>query len=154
VRLTLETAKVHIVRNDYMHYRSSVLDLTKLNTALEAVEKSVGRLEADGLCRLAYGLVSQSGDAWDRSIFTLRNARNRQIAFARPGAFDWNQMPGLRHLQYVMPAAVFASPNEMLRFTRIFETEYAEYWQDYPKRRPRRQPIGAAVTSTAQVALV
>lgn len=153
VRITLETAKVHSVRNDYMHYRSSVLDLSKLNTALEAVERSVGRLEADGLCRLAYGLVSQSGDAWDRRVFTLRNSRNRQIAFARPGAFDWNQMPSLRHLQYVVPAAVFARPNEMLRFTRVFETEYADYWHDYPKRRPRRQPMGAAVTSPAQVAL-
>ncbi|MFT4226809.1 hypothetical protein [Micropruina sp.] len=153
VRSTLEAAKVHSVRNDYMHYRASILDLSKLHTALEAVERSVARLEADGLCRLAYGLVGQSGDAWDRRVFTLENSRGRQIAFARPCAFDWNQMPSLRHLQYVVPAAIFARPNEMLRFTRVFETEYADYWQDYPKRRPRRQPMGAAVTSAPQVSL-
>ena len=143
VRSTLEGANVHLVRNDYMHYRASATDLPRLDVSLNAAEMAVSRLEADGMCRLLFGLVGDAGDGWDRRVYTLRNARRREVAFARPSAFDWNRMPSLRGLQYVMPAAVFARPNEMLRFTPVFDTEYAKYWGDYPRRRGRRSAIGA-----------
>jgi hypothetical protein len=149
VRLTLEQGAVHQVRNDYTHYRASATDLPRLDASLEAAEKAVSRLETDGLCRLLFGLVGDIGDGWGRRVYTLRNARTREIAFARPSAFDWNRMPGLKGSQYVMPAAVYARPNEMLRFKLVFETDYAHHWQDYPKRRLRRDAVGAKARPAA-----
>ncbi|MFC4785223.1 hypothetical protein ACT8ZV_12140 [Nocardioides sp. MAHUQ-72] len=153
VRSTLESAAVHEVRNDYMHYRASAMDLPRLDNSLEAAQRAVGRLEADGLCRTMFGLASNTGDAWDRRIFTLRSAKGREVAFARPGAFDWNLMPGLRGIQYIVPAAVFARPNEMLRFRPVFRTPYAAYWDDFPKPRQRRSAVTAS-TEVRQEAVI
>lgn len=154
VRGTLETAAVHEVRNDYMHYRASATDLPRLDTSLDAAQRAVNRLEADGLCRSVFGMENHNGDAWDRRVYTLRNARGREIAFARPGAFDWNRLPGLRGIQYVIPAAVFARPNEMLRFRLVFSTPYAEYWDDFPKPRSRRSSVTTATDVRQDAAIV
>ncbi|KQW45054.1 hypothetical protein ASC77_19935 [Nocardioides sp. Root1257] len=144
VRKTLEAAAVHEVRNDYMHYRASATDLPRLDQSLDAAQRAVGRLEADGLCRTMFALATTVGDRWDRRVFTLRSAKGRELAFARPGEYDWNRMPTLRGIQYVVPAAVFARPNEMLRFRPVFKTRYAEYWDDFPKPRQRRSGVTIA----------
>jgi hypothetical protein len=34
-----------------------------------------------------------------------------------------------------MTGAVFAEPNEMLRFSPRYESEFAQMWVDFPKRR-------------------
>ena len=51
-----------------------------------------------------------------------------------------------------MPAAVFARPNEMLRFRQTFATPYAAYWDDYPKRRSPRGGgvVGARVGASEE----
>jgi hypothetical protein len=150
VHQTLAQADVAMVRNDYMHYRASMTDLPRLDASLEAAERAVLRLEADGLCRSPFKLTGDTGDGWGRRVYTLRNSKGRDIAFARPTAVDWNRLPTLRGLQYVMPAAVFARPNEMLRFRPEFTTPYAEYWKDYPKPRRNRGSMSATAADQGQ----
>ena len=142
VRQGLEEASVHSTRNDYLHYRATVTDLPRLDSSLEAAEKAVSRLEADGMCRLIFSVVGDVGDGWGRRVFTLRNSRRRELSFARPSAFDWNRMPQIRQAQYLMPAAIYAGRNEMLRFRAVYETAYSDYWSDYPRRRLNRSSIG------------
>ena len=149
VRTTLDSANVANARNEHMHYRITTPDLTKLSSALDAAEKAVARLEADGLCRTLFKRVSVHGDSWDRRVYTLKSAKGTELAFARPSAYDWSRMPALvGGPQYAMPAAVFARPNEILRFRQTFDTSYAAYWENYPKRRlPRGGVIGARVAA-------
>lgn len=153
VRETLDRAGVAGIRNEHMHYRAGSPDLTKLDAALHAAEQAVSRLEADGLCRTLFRRVSDRGDSWGRWIYTLRSAKGTEVAFARPSAYDWSRMPGLSSgPQYVMPAAVFARPNEMLRFRQTFATSYADHWSNYPRRRsPRGGVVGARVASGQDV---
>ncbi|MRJ77590.1 hypothetical protein GEV29_13675 [Aeromicrobium sp. SMF47] len=134
VRRSLAAGEVPNIRNDYTHYRHAS-DLPKLDSLIDGAEKALNRLESDGLCRLTFSLVSDEGDAWGRRVYVLSNARARQLTFSRPSEFDWNRMPRLRSPQYVLPAAAFARPNEFLRFSPAFSTAYAQYWENYPKRR-------------------
>lgn len=155
VRKTLDAASVANIRNEHMHYRVTSPDLAKLSSALDAAEKAVARLEADGLCRTLFKRISVRGDSWGRRIYTLKSAKGTEVAFARPSAYDWSRMPALvGGPQYVMPAAVFARPNEMLRFRQTFTTSYATYWSSYPKRRvPRGGVVGARVAAGQETAV-
>ncbi|WP_157571739.1 hypothetical protein [Nocardioides alkalitolerans] len=150
VRETLDRGSVAATRNEHMHYRATSPEISKLDSALDSAEKAVSRLEADGLSRTLFRQVSDRGDSWGRRIFTLRSAKGTEIAFARPSAYDWLRMPLLGSgPQYLMPAAVLAQPNEVLRFRQTFATSYARYWQNYPSRRPPRVGvIGARVGSS------
>ena len=151
VRETLDRAGVANIRNEHMHYRATSPDVAKLDAALHAAERAVSRLEADGLCRTLFRRISDRGDSWGRRVYTLRSAKGTEVAFARPSAYDWSRMPGLESgPQYVMPAAVFARPNEMLRFRQTFATSYAEYWSEYPKRRTARGGVVGARVGSGQ----
>lgn len=141
VRTTLESAQTAFVRNEFSHYRPSSPDLDRVEAAIVAMERSVRRLEGDGLAPLPFKSIADRGDDWGRRIFTLRNSKGREVAFARPSAYDWAQMPSLRGEQFVLPSAVFAQPNEMLRFRAVYNTPYASYWHGYPTRRRRRSTV-------------
>lgn len=142
VRQTLEQAETAGVRNDFGHYRSALPELSRVQQAIVAIESAVRRLEADGLAPVPYVSIGVDGDDWGRRVYRLRSSNGRELAFARPSPFDWSQTPSLRGAQYVMPSAVFARPNEMLRFRIIDDTPYANYWSNYPRRRRRRGAIG------------
>jgi hypothetical protein len=141
VRKTLEAAQTAFVRNDFGHYRPNSPDLNRVEATIVAMERSVRRLEGDGLVPLPFKAVADHGDDWGRRIFTLRNSKGREVAFARPSAYDWAQMPSLRGEQFILPSAVFAQPNEMLRFRAVYNTPYAMYWERYPVRRRRRSAV-------------
>lgn len=131
----LVAADVNGVRNDQLHFRRSTADLGRLSACLAAVEASVASLEREGLTRLLFRPVREQGDRWGRKIFILADPRGREIAFARPSSFDWLRLPGLKASQYLMTAASFGEPNEILRFRRTFTSEYATMWTGYPKLR-------------------
>lgn len=151
VRKTLDEASVAGTRNEHMHYRVTSPDIAKLSSALDAAEKAVARLEADGLCRTLFKRISVHGDNWGRRVYTLKSARGAEVAFAKPSAYDWSRMPTLASgPQYMIPAAVFARPNEMLRFRQTFETSYAKYWSNYPKRRAPRGGVAGARVAAGQ----
>lgn len=141
VQETLSRASIPSVRNDFGHYRMSSPELTKVGSALDAMDAAIRRLEVDGLIALPYSLIDTAGDQWGRHIYTLRSVKGREVALARPSAHDWLGLPSLRGVQYVMPSAVFAGPNEMLRFRAIRDTQYNSYWSGYPRRRRRQGTI-------------
>ncbi|GAA1478517.1 hypothetical protein GCM10009623_29630 [Nocardioides aestuarii] len=146
---SLDEANVAAVRNEMLHYRATTPEISRLDQAVDAAERVITRLQVDGLARTLFRAVSVDGDEWQRRVYTLRSANGTEVLFARPSAFDWNRMPRLRGgAQYVVPAAVFARPNEALRFRPTFDTEYARYWSDYPRRRMSRGAIDAALQSS------
>lgn len=132
---TLVAADVSGVRNDQLHFRRSTADLGRLSECLNAVESSARRLEQSGLTRLLFRPLREQADEWGRRIFTLVDPRGREIAVARPSSYDWLLLPGLRSAQYLMTSAVFAEPNEFLRFREDISSEFAKYWDGYPARR-------------------
>jgi len=131
----LIAADVNGVRNDQLHFRRSTADLGRLSACLTAVETAVGNLEQAGLTRLLFHPKGEQADEWDRRIFLMIDPRGREIAFARPSSYDWLRLPGLKRPQYLMTAAVFAEPNEILRFRGRYDSDFADLWDDFPKRR-------------------
>ncbi|TCC25400.1 hypothetical protein [Kribbella speibonae] len=144
----LISAKVSDVRNEWFHYRKSTADVGRLAACLAGIEQAVDMLEREGLCRVQFVPVRDSGDIWGRRIFFLADSRGREIGIARPVRYDISQMPGLRQSQYLMNSAVFAEPREMLRFNVSVSSEYSAMWDDYPVRRQEgKLPVDARIPS-------
>ncbi|MFI5707367.1 hypothetical protein [Kribbella sp. NPDC051620] len=144
----LVAAKVSEVRNEWFHYRKSTADVLRLADCLSAIERAVNMLEREGFCRVQFVPVRDSGDTWGRRIYFLADSRGREIGIARPVRYDTSQMPGLRSMQYLMPAAVFAEPGEMLRFSLSVSSEYSALWDGYPTRRQEgKVPAEAGIPS-------
>jgi hypothetical protein len=135
VAARLARSEVSRIRNDRIHFRRFSPDLSSLSACLVEVQQAVKLLEDSGFCRIQYRCVRNSGDEWERTVYVLRNSRGREISFTRPSAYTWMQLPSLRREQYLMTSAIFADPNEMLRFTLRHESEYARMWMNFPRRR-------------------
>jgi hypothetical protein len=131
----LVKAGVSDVRNEWLHYRRSTADVANLGRCLSAIEWAVDTLELEGFCRVRFHPIRESGDTWGRRIYVLGDSKGREIGIARPVHYDTSQMPRLRSPQYLMTAAVFAVPGEMLRFTSSVGSEYSAMWDNYPARR-------------------
>lgn len=132
---TLIEAEVYRVRNDYAHYRRTPPDISRMETALEAVRQTVTRIENLGFCRLLFIPESVSTDRWGQSRHEFTGPRSYEHAFSRPTTLDWMGLPGLVEPQYLLRAASFGDPNEVLRFTRRYESEFSALWENYPRRR-------------------
>ena len=131
----LEEAEVYSVRNDYAHYRRTAPDISKIEKALEAVRQSVTRIENLGFCRLLFIPASVTTDRWGQSRHDFAGPRSYEHTFARPTTLDWMGLPPLTEPQYLMRAASFGDPNEVLRFTRRYDSEFTRMWTQYPRRR-------------------
>ncbi|MFN3950199.1 hypothetical protein [Microbacterium sp.] len=132
---TMAEAEVHSVRNDYAHYRRTAPDISKIERALEAVRQSITRIENLGFCRLLFTPASVTTDRWGQSRHDFSGPRSYEHAFARPTTLDWMGLPSLTEPQYLLRAASFGDPNEVLRFTRRYDSEFSEMWTRYPRRR-------------------
>ncbi|MET9274669.1 hypothetical protein [Kribbella sp. NPDC003557] len=135
VSRVLVSADVNGVRNDQLHFNRSTADLERLISCLAGAEEAVRILEQAGFTRLLFHPLNDTGDEWSRRIYVLADPRGREIAFARPSSYDWLRLPGLRMRQYLMISAVFAEPNEILRFRSSAASEYSTMWDGYPTRR-------------------
>lgn len=131
----LSPVEVHQVRNDYSHYRRTSPEIDRMARALDAIARAVGELENLGMARLLCFPAGYESDAWGRSKHRFSGPRSVEHLFARPSKFDWMGLPGLQTSQYIVRAAIFAEPNEVLRFTPRFESEFSRLWSDYPLRR-------------------
>jgi hypothetical protein len=129
------TADVSKVRNDQLHFRRSNSDLAGLARCLTEVEMAVKLMEELGFCRILFRFARSIGDEASRNLIVLENSRGREIAFSRPSPYTWLRLPPTGQPQYLMTGAVFAEPNEMLRFRPRHESEFAEMWMNFPKRR-------------------
>lgn len=130
------------VRNDLLHFRRSKVETAVVLSALDAVGDAVKRLSEMGFLRTQYQRLSTTTDEWGRHTITMVSASNQHVSFSRPSTFDWLPLPSLSTKQYLMHSAIFADPNEMLRFRAISDSVYQELWSNYPKR---RQSTGSAI---------
>ncbi|MFB7844056.1 hypothetical protein [Microbacterium sp. NPDC056052] len=131
-------AEVFSVRNDYAHYRRNGPDIAKLERGLEAIRQSVTRLENLGFCRLAFSPSAVRSDRWGHAKHEFAGPRSYDHVFSRPTTLDWMGLPALSKTQYLMRAASFGDPNEVLRFTRRYESDYSRLWKSFPNRRRLR----------------
>jgi hypothetical protein len=139
----LHPVEVHQVRNDYSHYRRTSPEIERMVRALDAIRDAVKELENLGLARLLCFPAGFESDAWGRSKHRFSGPRSAEHLFARPSKFDWMGLPDLKTSQYIVRAAVFAEPNEVLRFTPRFESEFSRMWANYPARRQSGPVAGA-----------
>jgi len=131
----MTTAEVFSVRNDYAHYRRNAPDIEKVERALDAVRLSVTRLENLGFCRLVFVPAAVKRDRWGHARHEFIGPRSAEHVFSRPTSLDWMGLPALDEAQYLMRAASFEDPNEVLRFTRRYESHFSKLWNAFPDRR-------------------
>ncbi|MGV0851786.1 hypothetical protein [Mycolicibacterium phlei] len=134
---SMAEAEVSRVRNDYAHYRRTPPDISKMEKALEAIRYSVTKIENLGFCRLLYSPSSEFTDQWGQSNHEFVGPRSYEHVFTRPTPYDWMGLPSLHEPQYLMRAASFGDPNEVLRFTRRHRSAFSEMWTNFPNRRKR-----------------
>lgn len=139
VSRSLISARVHEVRNSYLHFRRSQAELDQMSHALDACEGAVKALEHSGLARSSFHLANSKTDEWGRSSVTFHGAHGREIVFARPSRFEWVGIPGLGGSQYVMQLAKFGDPSEPVRFLPGVTSPFSEMWAGYPRRRARNE---------------
>jgi hypothetical protein len=126
---------VNKVRNDYSHYRRTSPEIDRMAKALDAIGAAVRTIESLGLARLLCSPAGFESDAWGRTRHKFSGPRSIEHMFARPSSYDWMGLPSLSQPQFIVRSASFAEPNEVLRFTQRFESEFSRLWVSYPARR-------------------
>lgn len=130
-------ADVNQVRNEYMHYRRTPPNISRVEKALEATRQSVTTIENLGFCRLLFTPSTVTTDRWGQSMHDFIGPRSYEHTFTRPTTLDWMGLPPLTEPQYLLRAASFVDSNEVLRFTRRYQSEFSEMWKGLPNRRRR-----------------
>lgn len=141
---TMVSVDVNQVRNDYMHYRRTPPEIARIEEALDATRQSVAKIENLGFCRLLFSPASVAIDRWEQRTHGFVGPRSYEHFFTRPTTLDWMGLPGLNSPQYLLRAASFDDPNEVLRFTRRYRSEFSEMWIGFPNRRRRGPGLPAA----------
>ena len=133
-------------RNGLMHANRKVPSVEHLSDAMHRSRDALEHLEGIGCVRSTYRLTTSASNAWGRGALTLE-ANGRTITFSVPSSYSWIKLPDLDEAQYLMHGAVFAAPNEMLRFHEGFDSEYFEYWNEFPHRPERGSRTAADQTA-------
>lgn len=131
----LVAGKVSDVRNEQIHYRRSSSDLRTLLESLEATRRAVRILEDLGLTRVPFRPGRIEADQWFRTTIYFADGRGREFPLGRPSAFSWLNLPSLERTQYLITAAQFAEPNEILRISQGATSQFSQMWEGYPSRR-------------------
>jgi hypothetical protein len=137
VTTTLVAAGVNQVRNDHSHYRRTAPDVSRVEEALEAIRQSVTRIENLGFCRLLYSPSAVYTDRWGQRRHEFVGPRSYEHVFIRPTTLDWMGLPRLERAQHLVRSASFGDPNEVLRFTQRYQSEFSKMWEGFPNRRRR-----------------
>jgi hypothetical protein len=132
---TLVRADVSGARNDVAHFRRTALEMQRLDAAIEATRRAVEKMEALGFVRIHFWSDGNQKDRWGHVTYHLKAADGSEFAILRPSPFQWVGFPTLDEPQYLLRSAVFAEPNEILRFRLGCESQFAEMWGNYPRRR-------------------
>lgn len=130
----LSSSRIHESRNALLHFRRSSADVNALTMALETVRTAIRRAEQSGIVRTLYVRDYIQTDEWARSTVSLRSREGQSVTFFRPTPFDWLGMPDMGSPQFLFHSALFAEPNEMLRFSNGRPSEYSRKWSSYPRR--------------------
>lgn len=135
---SLQRGKVTDIRNEHQHYRKTASGVEQIESALREIEVSLRTLESAGLSLVEFRLEDAIHDRWGRSEYYFAAPRGSRHVVTRPSSYDWLGLPELDLAQYVSPGAVFAEPNEVLRFRRRIDSPYTQLWANYPIRRRSR----------------
>ncbi|MFJ6077102.1 hypothetical protein ACIQC0_02205 [Pseudarthrobacter sp. NPDC092419] len=138
----LKDSGIMTARNGLLHAKNRVPTTGEVEEALRKARAALDVLESVGCVRAKYSVSSTAVNAWGGSTTTMQ-AKGRSVSFSSPSPYEWIKLPGLGRPLYLMLGAKFASPNEMLRFLEGFESEYAEYWQEFPRRAESSSPVGS-----------
>lgn len=144
VTKTLVDASVSEVRNGYLHYRQTPPNIERVEQAVEATRQSVTKIENLGFCRLLFEFSSALVDRWGLQKHQFVGPRSFEHSFTRPTTLDWMGLPPLDEAQHLLRSASFEDPNEVLRFTRKYRSQFSEMWLGYPNRRRRGPGLPAA----------
>jgi hypothetical protein len=133
----LSNSGIMTARNGLAHAKSQRTPSTvEVNEALSKARTALRLLEEIGCVRNTYQAVSTSIDAYGRAT-TLMQSHGADIKFSGPTGFGMLGLPSLMLPVYLVQGAVFAEPNEMLRFKEGFDSEFSEYWSGIPHRPER-----------------
>lgn len=146
VSQALQRGKVNEVRNDHQHYRKTASGVGQIEQALREAESAMRTIESLGLALVESRVEDAVHDRWGRSEYYFAAPRGTRHVVARPSSYDWLGLPALDQAQYIVRAAVFAEPNEVLRFQRRLDSEFSEMWQNVPAR---RRPRGSALSQNS-----
>jgi hypothetical protein len=135
VNQSLVDANVPQVRNDFAHYRRNSPEIARMESAVEAVGRAIRDLESLGLIRVTIWRSGMSSDEWGRSKHVLIGPRDTIHVQTRPSNYDWTDLPPIGVPQYIIVGAKFAEPNEFLRVSRRYESEFSRMWAGIPNRR-------------------
>ncbi|WP_157365873.1 hypothetical protein [Arthrobacter sp. Leaf234] len=133
VSADLNDSGIMTARNGLLHAKQETPSLDELREALERSRRALDRLEQLGGVRTTYFMAKSQANSWGRWNITMESS-GKQIQFSTPSSYSWLGLPGLTGSQYLIHGALFAPPNEMLRFVEGFESEYAAYWSGYERR--------------------
>ncbi len=142
---SLLRGKVNDIRNEHQHYRRTASGVDQIDAALREIEISVRALESLGFGLVEYRVEDTVNDRWGRSEYYFQAPRGARHVVTRPSHYDWLGLPALDRPQYIVQGAVFAEPNEVLRFQRRLDSPYAIMWDNYPDR---RRPRGSALSQS------
>ncbi|MFF2244343.1 hypothetical protein ACFVTM_09210 [Arthrobacter sp. NPDC058130] len=129
----LKNSGIMTARNGLLHAKQRIPTVGEVEEALRKARAALDHLESIGCVRGTFSISSSQVNAWGGATTTLVS-NGRAISFSSPSAYEWAKLPSLAVPNYLMQGAVFAPPNEMLRFREGFASEYRDYWLGYPRR--------------------
>lgn len=158
ISASLIAGETNDVRNHYSHYRRLSPDIDKMSNALDSIRKSVESIELLGFSPAPYSWDGQETDRWGRTQVHMLAPNGRTAVFAMPTRYDWMGLPRLQASQYLVRSAVFAEPNEILRFQPRYSSEYTNYWVSIPNRRRKLSGVepreGTSTEHTGSTGLI
>ena len=131
----LNDSGIMTARNGLLHAKSKqrTPTISEVNDALTRARKALNQLEEIGCVRTTFEVVKVETDSWGRGVAVLRSHGN-EIQFSSPSGYDMLGLPSTGKPSYLMQGAIFAAPNEMLRFREGFESRFSDYWSRFPVR--------------------
>jgi hypothetical protein len=129
----LEKAQVCDVRNRIEHRRLDFPNKAEIERACRAIEETVSKMEAAGICPLIYLYAGMTIDLYRRRFVKLRDYRGREIEIVAPSQYEACNLPSALQPQIVVPWMHIGDSLELLRFRFEETSDYVEMWRDYPK---------------------
>jgi hypothetical protein len=129
----LNDSGILTARNGLLHAKQRIPTVVEVEDALRKARAALDALESIGCVRSTYSKTSTQVNAWGGGTAVM-SSHGQTISFSSPSGYEWTNMPSLNRPIYLVQGAVFAEPNEMLRFSEGFDSPYQEYWSEYPRR--------------------
>lgn len=129
----LNDSGIMTARNGLLHAKKETPSLAEVRAALDRSRRALDRLEQIGAVRTTFRVTASAVNSWGRWTIVMES-NGKKIEFSSPSPYGWVGLPGFTMPQYLLHGALFAPPNEMLRFREGVESEYQKYWTGYEQR--------------------